>query len=184
MNHAPSAQADPNRWTMKRLYDDGTESKWGETAWDLAPAGEIGKMTRKIKTDGVYLRYTSGAYDYSWHNAPQRQIIVCLNSSTSVTTGAGDERVFGAGDCVLAEDCGGRGHESKCTDGNGRWSLFITLPDDERGDDEADDDGGPPPRPLFGAGAWREFALGVVLGAAPVALGALAGLAIVRARRA
>ena len=121
-------------------------------------------MSRRIESTGVYLRYTSGSYDFSWHNAPQRQIIVCLNGSTSVTTGDGSERVFGAGDCVLAEDCGGRGHESKSADGAGRWSLFITLPDEERGDDERGDDAAVAPGPRRGDVAARAFALGALVG--------------------
>ena len=165
MNYAPSASADPSDWTMTRLYDDGAESHWGAASWKLDAKGAIGKMSRRIESTGVYLRYTSGSYDFSWHNAPQRQIIVCLNGSTSVTTGDGSERVFGAGDCVLAEDCGGRGHESKSADGAGRWSLFITLPDDERGDDERGDDAAVAPGPRRGDAAARAFALGAVVGA-------------------
>ena len=31
---------------------------------------------------------------------------------------------------MLAEDTAGQGHCSKSIDGEGRWSLFLTLPED------------------------------------------------------
>ena len=157
MIHPPSRDKDPDSWSMIRLYDDGKESHWGEKSFALKPSGAIGKVSDKIPCDGVYLRYTSGAYDFPWHNAPRRQIIVCLNSQTEVVTGTGEKRVFGTGDCVLAEDIAGQGHCTKCIDGQGRWSLFLSLPDD-------------PPARALPAGTLS-FIAGMSVGAAIVFLG-------------
>ena len=131
MEHPPNSGDDPDAWRMIRLYDDGKESFWGEASFPLKPGGAIGKLSDKIPCDGIYLRYTKGTYDFPWHNAPRRQIIVCLNSKTEVTTGRGEKRTFGTGDCVLAEDTQGQGHCTRCTDGEGRWSIFLSLPDED-----------------------------------------------------
>ena len=102
MEHPPSTDADPAAWRMVRLYDDGVESHWGEAEFALKAGGAIGKLSEKIPCDGAYLRYTKGSYDFPWHNAPRRQIVVCLNSRTEVTTRRGVTKTFGAGDLVLA----------------------------------------------------------------------------------
>ena len=32
---------------------------------------------------------------------------------------------------MLAEDTQGQGHCTRCTDGEGRWSIFLSLPDED-----------------------------------------------------
>ena len=172
MEHPPSTDADPAAWRMVRLYDDGVESHWGEAEFALKAGGAIGKLSEKIPCDGAYLRYTKGSYDFPWHNAPRRQIVVCLNSRTEVTTGRGVTKTFGAGDLVLAEDLRGQGHCSRCVDGEGRWSLFLSLPDDDAAD-------APPSR--VPAAVETRVALAFAAG---VAVGALAAAAALRRRHA
>uniref|UniRef100_A0A061SCV5 Uncharacterized protein n=1 Tax=Tetraselmis sp. GSL018 TaxID=582737 RepID=A0A061SCV5_9CHLO len=156
---------DPSTWKVQRIYDDGKDSYWDEIDFPLYPSGKIGSLSQKLKSDGIYLRWTPGTYDWKWHNAPQRQLIVCLNSETEVTSTKGERRVFGPGDCFLVDDTRGRGHCSKCLNGEGRWSIFITLPDEGR-----------PAGGLRDAAArliarpWVAFAAGVFAGAAGVML--------------
>ena len=116
---------------MTRLYDDGERSHWGEVSFPSTSGGEIGRMTDRLPCQGVWLRWTSGSYDYKWHNAPRRQLIASLNGHVEASVdGAGRQRRrFGPGEVLLAEDTRGRGHCTKSLDGLGRWSIFIALGD-------------------------------------------------------
>jgi hypothetical protein len=130
MHHPPSAEALPTAWEMVRLHDDGKNSHWSTWRVPFTSGGAIGRMTDRLPCDGVWLRWTSGSYDYEWHNAPRRQLIATLNGHVEARVGSGERRRFGPGDVLLAEDTGGRGHCTKSLDGAGRWSVFIALPDD------------------------------------------------------
>lgn len=113
---------------VTRIYTgtDG-ESHFEDIEIDLAEAGPIGALSQKIDATGVIFRYTDGAYDYSWHNAPCRQYVVMLEGSVEIEVGDGTRRIFRSGDILLAEDVDGRGHISRAVAGEPRRSLFITL---------------------------------------------------------
>ena len=129
MHRMPSSKEPPSAWTMVRLYDDGERSHWDEVSFPFTSGGEIGRMTDRLPCEGVWLRWTSGSYDYRWHNAPRRQLIASLNGhvEASVDTAGRKRRRFGPGEVLLAEDTRGRGHCTKSLDGAGRWSIFIAL---------------------------------------------------------
>ena len=129
MHHPPSKEAPPSEWRMVRLFDDGDVSHWGSISYPFTSGGDIGRMTDPLPCESVRLRWTSGSYNYKWHNAPRRQLIATLNGHVEATVGGGERRRFGPGDVLLAEDTRGRGHCTKSLDGSGRWSIFIALPD-------------------------------------------------------
>ncbi len=131
MHHVPSSVEPPSAWTMVRLYDDGERSYWGEVSFPFTSGGDIGRMTDRLPCQGVWLRWTSGSYDYKWHNAPRRQLIASLNGhvEASVDDAGKQRRRFGPGEVLLAEDTRGRGHCTRSLDGLGRWSVFIALGD-------------------------------------------------------
>lgn len=58
------------------------------------------------------------------HNAPRRQYIVHLEGSVQVRASGGEERVFGPGAVVLAEDLEGAGHVTTWI-GEGPWRWLI-----------------------------------------------------------
>ena len=115
---------------ITRLYTgtDG-ESHFAEMQLELAAAGLIGALSEMYAATGVIFRLTDGAYDYCWHNAPCRQLVVMLDGAVEIEVGGGERRIFRGGDVLLAEDVTGRGHISRAVDGQSRRSLFIPLKD-------------------------------------------------------
>ena len=47
-------------------------------------AGDIGYLSKLTAVGGVMFLQTPGDYHYSWHNAPQRQFIVNLDTDVEV----------------------------------------------------------------------------------------------------
>jgi hypothetical protein len=106
----------------------------GESCFDvidipLLDAGEIGCLSAPFAARSVIFRETEPDYDYDWHPAPQRQLIVLLDGAIEIEVGSGETRRFGGGDILLVEDTTGRGHRTRTTDGQRRRSLFIPLGD-------------------------------------------------------
>mmetsp|Transcript_6693 Transcript_6693/g.23648 ORF Transcript_6693/g.23648 Transcript_6693/m.23648 type:complete len:123 (+) Transcript_6693:1197-1565(+) len=81
--------------------------------------------TRKDHKGRLLFRQTPADYDFTWHNAPERQLIVCLDADVEVTVSDGERRVIRAGEIFSVEDVTGRGHISRAVDGKTRRSLFI-----------------------------------------------------------
>ena len=113
---------------VTRLYTGADrQSHFEDIDIALEDRGIIGQLSALHPVAGLIFRHTDGDYDYTWHNAPQRQYIVILEGGLDVEIGDGTRRVFGPGDIVLAEDTDGQGHISRAVDGQPRRSLFITL---------------------------------------------------------
>ncbi len=111
-----------------RIYaDESGESHFAELAFPLHDHGEIGRLSERIAATGVIIRETPPTYDFDWHNAPQRQIVVLLTGSIEIEASDGAKRQMHAGDLLFAEDTTGRGHRTRTLGGVTRTSLFITL---------------------------------------------------------
>lgn len=111
-----------------RVYsgDDG-ESHFADLDFPLADSGPIGRLSELIPATGVLIRETPPDYDYDWHTAPRRQIVVLLTGSIEIEVGDGSKRRLDPGDLLFAEDTAGRGHRTRTLGGVTRSSLFITL---------------------------------------------------------
>ncbi|CAM9798362.1 unnamed protein product [Ectocarpus sp. 13 AM-2016] len=90
----------------------------------------IGALSELIPTTGLKFRETPGDYDFDFHCAPARQLVVSLDEGVDIEVTDGTRRVFPAGTVMLAEDTWGKGHRSRAVDGKSRKSLFLVLPDD------------------------------------------------------
>jgi hypothetical protein len=77
----------------------------------------------------VIFRETDPDYDYDWHNAPQRQFLILLDSEIEIEVTSGEKRRFAGGDILLLEDTTGTGHRTRTVDGSLRRSVFIPIPD-------------------------------------------------------
>ncbi len=53
------------------------------------------------------MRDSDPDYDYDWHGAPRRQVIVLLDGEIEVAVTSGEKRRFTGGDVVLVEDTTG-----------------------------------------------------------------------------
>ena len=113
---------------VTRLYTGADQqSHFEDFDIDMDDHGLIGHLSARHAVKSLIFRHTDSNYDYSWHNAPERQYIVILEGGLDVEIGDGTRRVFGAGDILLAEDVTGQGHISRAVNGEPRRSLFITI---------------------------------------------------------
>lgn len=117
-----------NIMKVTRLFEDGNgQSHFEDVDIPLSDTEDIGRLSSVLQATGVIFRKTEGDYDFDWHPAPSRRLIVMLDGSVEITAGDGETRIFNTGDIVLAEDTQGRGHRSRAVDGKPRKSLFILL---------------------------------------------------------
>ena len=85
------------------------------------------KLSRRFPATGIIFRETSGDYDLDWHPAPQRQYIINLDAGVQITASDGESRIIGAGEVILVEDVGGKGHLSRAVGGRMRRSVFFPV---------------------------------------------------------
>ena len=98
----------------------------------LRDAGVVGHLSEWMTADSLAFRENSPDYDWDWHCAPARQLIVLLDGAIEIEVTTGEKREFRGGDVLLMEDTSGRGHRTRTTDGRSRRSIFIRLPHDAR----------------------------------------------------
>jgi quercetin dioxygenase-like cupin family protein len=115
---------------ITRVYaaPDGA-SHFEEIEISLSDAGAIGHLSDQMEARHVIFRQNDPDYDYDWHHAPERQLVVLLDGEIEIEVSGGERRRFSGGDILLVEDTSGQGHRTRTTDGKPRRSLFITLPD-------------------------------------------------------
>ena len=125
--------------TRIRAGADGA-TRFDEVEIPLAGAGEIGRLSKPFPADAVIFRETGADYDYDWHPAPARQLVILLDGEIEIEVGCGEVRRFGGGEVLLLEDTSGRGHRTRNVGAVPRRSLFVRLAPDAL----LDGSGGPP----------------------------------------
>jgi len=105
----------------------GGESFFEAVDIELTDAGEIGRLSEPHGALSVTFRENDPGYDYDWHCAPRRQLIVLLDGEIEVEVTSGEKRRFTGGDVVLVEDTTGTGHRTRSIGAQPRRSLFIAL---------------------------------------------------------
>jgi len=118
--------------SFTRVYADGRgESHFADQEVELRDAGPIGRLSAAIPARAVVFRKNDPGYDYDWHVAPQRQLIVLLDGTIEIEVSDGERRTFRGGEVLLMEDTAGRGHRTRHVEARERRSVFILL-DDEK----------------------------------------------------
>lgn len=115
---------------VKRIFTDPHGQTHFGTLWlplSDKSGGQIGALSELLPGDGIFMRQTSGSYDYDWHNAPREQFVVNLDAAVDVTVSSGEKTRFGKGDMFFVQDVDGRGHVSKAVDATVRNSLFLPV---------------------------------------------------------
>jgi hypothetical protein len=113
---------------ITRVYtDEHGETHFANMDIALKDAGEIGHLSEPMKATSVIFRTTDPDYDYDWHVAPRRQLIVLLDVPIEMEVSDGSKRQFYAGDIFMVEDTTGKGHRTRHLEPRERRSLFITL---------------------------------------------------------
>lgn len=113
---------------VTRIYADAQgESHFDDQDYPLHHAGLIGYLSDPIPAQSVIFRENDPGYDYSWHTAPQRQLIVLLDGRIELEVSDGTRRTFHGGEILLMEDTTGKGHKTRNLELTQRRSLFILL---------------------------------------------------------
>jgi hypothetical protein len=113
---------------LTRVYADESEaSHFAELQVELKAAGEIGRLSEPIRARSVIFRENDPGYDYDWHVAPQRQLIVLLDGAIEIEVSGGSRRTLRGGEVLLMEDTTGRGHRTRHVEPRERRSPFILL---------------------------------------------------------
>jgi hypothetical protein len=102
-----------------------------EVEVDLTDQGEIGRLSEPWGATAVVFRENDASYDFDWHQAPRRQLIVLLDGEIEVEVTSGEQRRFRGGDMVLVGDTTGTGHRTRQLSPGVRRSLFIPLPEEQ-----------------------------------------------------
>ncbi|HUP19562.1 MAG TPA: hypothetical protein VM778_06380 [Gemmatimonadota bacterium] len=113
--------------------DEAGITHFDEVEIPLADAGEIGRLSETFPAVGVVFRENDPDYDFDWHPAPRRQLVVLLDGAIEIEVGDGEVRRFAGGDVVLLEDTEGRGHRTRNVEASRRRSLFVALGEGEPG---------------------------------------------------
>ena len=119
------------RITRIRAGVDGA-TRFDEIEIPLTDAGAIGRLSDPFPADSVIFRETGAAYDYDWHPAPARQLVVLLDGEIEIEVGDGEIRRFAGGEVLLLEDTTGRGHRTRNVGSVPRRSLFVPLSSETR----------------------------------------------------
>ena len=77
---------------------------------DFAPPATPMEVSDFIPADGFAVLRFAPDWSGPWHPSPYRQWYFMLSGSITVTVSDGAERTLNAGDIVLLEDMGTRGH--------------------------------------------------------------------------
>jgi hypothetical protein len=113
---------------IHNLYEDANGiSHFRDIEIEWVEEKNFSKLSARLPATGVIFRETSGDYDLDWHPAPRRQYIVNLDAGVQLTASDGEVRIINAGEVVLVEDIGGKGHLSKAISGKMRHSIFIPI---------------------------------------------------------
>jgi len=114
---------------VTRVYSDRNgDTRFEDIFIPLADEGEIGNLSERIPATSVIFREVEPTYDYNFHNAPQKQYLILIDGVIEIETTLGEKRQFNAGDVLLLEDTGGKGHKTKNLQPIRRRSIFITIP--------------------------------------------------------
>ncbi|MBK1438522.1 hypothetical protein JHJ32_00855 [Parapedobacter sp. ISTM3] len=113
---------------VTRLYtDEKGDSRFETIRYPLTDAGPIGYLSERYPVREIIFRKVPAGYDYTFHNAPQRQFIVMLDIGVEIETSTGEKRQFQPGEIILVEDTTGKGHRTRNLAPQVRSSLFITV---------------------------------------------------------
>ena len=128
---------DPHRDTvvLTAIEPDGAGgSRFGEEtiAYD-ATSGPL-QVTRRRPATAVSFRWAPGDFDFDYHPAPRKRLVVVTEGTLEVTASDGEARRFRCGDLLEVRDTEGRGHRSRSADGAPVRSAFIALDADLRHD--------------------------------------------------
>ena len=116
------------QFPVTRIYsDENGDSHFEDMFITMNDAGDIGALSETQPVKGIIFREVEPAYDYDFHNAPQRQYIILLDGGIEIETSLGEKRKLNAGEILLVEDTTGKGHRTRNLKPEKRKSIFVTF---------------------------------------------------------
>jgi hypothetical protein len=115
---------------ITRVYSDSKgDTRFEDITIPLNETGEIGMLSERMPVKSIMFREVEAAYDYNFHNAPQKQYLILIDGGIEIETTLGEKRQFQPGEVLLLEDTEGKGHRTRNLEPRKRRSVFITLPE-------------------------------------------------------
>lgn len=87
------------------------------------------RLTDALPATSLSFRWTPGTFDFDFHPAPRRRLVLVLEGGLVITVGSGEQRTFRPGDVLEITDSWGQGHRSQALDARPFRSAFIALDD-------------------------------------------------------
>lgn len=113
---------------ITRLYTGpDNKSHFEDIDIKLKDAEDIGHLSEKLNATGIIFRRTDPEYNFTWHNAPQRQYIIMLDGAVNVDIVDVNIRRFSTDDIQFVEYTTGRGHISHAVNNQPRTSMSVTV---------------------------------------------------------
>lgn len=96
---------------------------------DFAPPTTPLEASAFMPAEGFAVVRFAPEWSGPWHPSPYRQWFFMMSGSLTVTVGDGTERTVRAGDTVLLEDMGTRGHLTRTNGGQQALAVGVRVPD-------------------------------------------------------
>jgi len=113
---------------IHNLYEDANgKSHFRDIEVDWVEVTPTGRLSKRLPATGIMLRETTADFEDGWHRAPRRQYVISLAGGVEITASDGETRHIGAGEIVLVEDTTGKGHITKSSGGNPRYTIFVPI---------------------------------------------------------
>ena len=113
---------------IHNLYTDSSgQSHFRDIEVEWAEETRGGKLSKRLSATAIIFREVPPTYDLDWHPAPRRQYIINLDAGVQITASDGEARIIKAGEVILVEDTGGKGHLSKAVERKIRNCIFVPV---------------------------------------------------------
>jgi hypothetical protein len=91
------------------------------------PYGDVYGLSKPLEVASAIFAELPTGLNQSWHGAPTRQLVVVLTGRIEVETTDGQMRRWGPGNMFMADDTGGKGHQTRVLEGPAKL-LFLRVP--------------------------------------------------------
>ena len=96
---------------------------------DFAPPTTPLEASAFVPAEGFAVVRFAPDWSGPWHPSPYRQWFFMMFGSLTVTVSDGTERTFCAGDTVLLDDMGTKGHLTRVSGGQQAVAVGVRVPD-------------------------------------------------------
>lgn len=132
----PSAEdQQPEPFSYSRIYSDSAgDTHFSDEAVELelvdpGPGIPPTPASAPMRATALRVLCPAAGADAGWHPVPARVLNVILSGRVAIEVSDGETRTYGAGDVILGEDTGGRGHRTTVVGAEPACFAMVLLPD-------------------------------------------------------